>query len=357
MSSTNRRVAAWALALTVVAAHWMVGSTIWKPTAKPGKRAIRSHVVSLRLQAVVVAPDAVESIVSRHSSAGADTARSTSIEVRKRITGVRTEESMLSAHQAAMRVTKPTAATESPSADMLQSLSPAGQADAKAKPADPPRYAASAPEPARLAFIAMRGEQRLGEAAFDWQRQGDRYSVSMRVSDGAVDDHPLMSQTSVGRVNEHGLQPERFVDFRKRRGARAVNLRCDEGVVSYSASSVQHACVGGMQDGLSWWVQLAAIVSAMPAKPAEGSELQIAVARAHGSIDIWTFEVQRQQSVDQELADDAGAEVIRLVRRPGRDNRAYDTYAEVWLDATAPHWPRRVQLQEARGEPLIWVRR
>lgn len=202
----------------------------------------------------------------------------------------------------------------------------------------------------------MRGEQKFGAAVLDWQRQEDRYSLSMRVSDGAANDQPLMDQTSMGRVDMHGLQPERFVDARRHRGARAVNLRCDEGVVSYSVSSAEHACVGGMQDSLSWWVQLAAIVSAMSASPAPGTELQIAVARTHGTVDLWTFEVLGLLRVDQKLADEASNQVIRLVRRPGRMNRAYDTHAEVWLDAAAPHWPQRVQLHEARGEPLIWVR-
>jgi len=111
-----------------------------------------------------------------------------------------------------------------------------------------------------------------------------------------------------------------------------------------------------MQDSLSWWVQLAAIVSAMPARPEPGMQLQIAVARTHGTVDLWTFEVLGSQRGDQELAVDASNQIIRLIRRPGRMNRAYDTHAEVWLDAAAPHWPQRVQLQEARGEPLIWVR-
>jgi hypothetical protein len=346
--STNRRVAVLALALAVAAAHWMVGKIIWRPAAtavKPNKTAaVRPTVMNLRQQAPSATHEAVVSVVGKRPAFGAGpaTARSSAIKVGERAPTVLATDSL--------------PATEVQQYEAQSRTEPSSTAASPSELLAPPRYAASTPESAQFEFVAMRGEQRLGTAVLDWQRQEDRYSLSMRVSDDATNDRPLMDQTSTGRVDKHGLQPERFVDTRRHRGARAVNLRCDEGVVSYSVSSAEHACVGGMQDSLSWWVQLAAIVSAMPARPEPGMQLQIAVARTHGTVDLWTFEVLGSQRGDQELAVDASNQIIRLIRRPGRMNRAYDTHAEVWLDAAAPHWPQRVQLQEARGEPLIWVR-
>jgi hypothetical protein len=40
---------------------------------------------------------------------------------------------------------------------------------------------------------------------------------------------------------------------------------------------------------------------------------------------------------------------VHLERRPPGP---YDTLAEVWLDPARQHWPVRVRLTEAGGEPL-----
>lgn len=190
----------------------------------------------------------------------------------------------------------------------------------------------------------------------DWQRDGGRYNLSLHAPIDDEGGQPLIMQTSAGQVDEHGLRPERFVDRRPRRGTRAVTLQCDVGVVRFSASTQQHACVGGMQDYLSWWIQLPAIVAASPSLLQPGSVLNVAMTRTHGSVDVWTFEVMGLQDV--RLSDDSAelTPAIKLMRRPGRTNRAYDTNAEVWLDAASPHWPLRVRLQEARGEAIVWTR-
>lgn len=239
-------------------------------------------------------------------------------------------------------------------APLLASKSPVAAVEAEFP--SPPLYAARVPESARLSFVAERGARRYGEATLDWQRDGDLYRLSLRLSAESESDDPLILLTSTGHVDVHGLRPERFVDSRQRRAARAVTLQCDGGAVSYSATTQQRACVAGMQDNLSWWVQLSAIVAASPILPKAGAELSVAVTRTHGSVDLWTFEVIGEQGLRASSETDVLIPAIKLVRKPGRTNRAYDTNAEVWLDAAPPHWPLRVRLQEARGEPMVWTR-
>lgn len=223
----------------------------------------------------------------------------------------------------------------------------------------PTLYAAHVPASARLTYHVERGGRPIGEASLDWRHQADRYSLNLLVALPDDGGGRLLEQTSVGRLTDHGLQPERFVDHRRHRGERAVNMQClagDVGGVSFSASTAQRDCVPGMQDSASWWVQLAAIVAALPTLPDPGTELRLFVARTHGTVDLWTFIVQGRQGWDASADRSLPASAIKLVRRPNAGGPFYDTTAEVWLDAAPPHWPLRVTLQEARGEPLTWTR-
>ncbi|WP_374595243.1 hypothetical protein [Aquabacterium sp.] len=212
----------------------------------------------------------------------------------------------------------------------------------------PPQYAARLPDTARLSLEVWRGEQRLGEAALDWWHDDARYRLQLGWVGEAPPAAALIEQASSGRVSPHGLLPERFVDRRARRGARAVSLQCDDvgGAVSFSAVTARAPCVAGMQDGLSWWLQLWAVVAAQPAAPEPGRAFSVAVARVHGVVESWTFVVE----------PDADAGALRLVRRPDGAPRFDDLTAELWLDAASPHRLRRVRVQSMRGEPLRWER-
>lgn len=213
----------------------------------------------------------------------------------------------------------------------------------------PPQYPARLPDATRLSLVAWRGEQRLGDAALDWRHDAARYELHLSWAGEPPPAASWLEQTSSGRVGPHGLLPERFVDRRARRGARAVSLQCDEGVggaVSFSAATAHAPCVPGLQDGLSWWLQLWAIVAARPTVPAAGATISVAVARLHGVIEVWTFAVE----------PDADATALKLARRPDHAPQFDDLTAELWLDAAPPHALRRVRLQPARGEPLVWER-
>lgn len=240
-----------------------------------------------------------------------------------------------------------------PTAAAIVSGDATGAAVDQAPAAPPPLYVTRVPPSARLDYQVERGIQALGQARLDWWQDGHTYRLSLLSPDTAVAGQAQRELTSVGRVGAHGLEPARFVDHRAHRGARAVSLLCDVGEVSFSASTARRDCVPGMQDNLSWWLQLSAIVAALPQMPSPGATFSAAVARTHGTVDRWVFEVVGQSESD--VAAVLAVPTIKLVRRPDRTSR-FDTTAEVWLDAAPPHWPLRVKLQEARGEPLVWTR-
>ncbi len=214
----------------------------------------------------------------------------------------------------------------------------------------PPQYLARLPSSAQLTLSAWRGTHRLGDASLTWWHDDARYQLQLSWPVAPPPAATLIEQTSSGRVGPHGLLPERFVDRRARRGARAVSVQCDDaaggGAVSFSAVTTRAPCVVGLQDGLSWWLQLWAIVAAQPAPPAPGAAFSLAVARLHGEVEVWTFVVE----------PDADAAVLKLVRHPGRAPQLADLTAELWLDAAPPHAWRRVRVQPTRGEPLVWER-
>jgi hypothetical protein len=93
--------------------------------------------------------------------------------------------------------------------------------------------------------------------------------------------------------------------------------------------------VAGLQDRLSWRVQLPAIVQADPARFTAGRHVAVWVAGLRGELDLWSFEVQGREA----LPLLAGLDTLHLRRE---SLRPYDSRVDVWLDPGRQHLPVRV---------------
>lgn len=198
-----------------------------------------------------------------------------------------------------------------------------------------PVYATRLPPPARLAYELRRGLLS-GSGLLVWAPDAQRYEMSL---EGAAFGQTLLAWTSQGTLDVHGIAPERFTDRRGRRAEQAANFRRDVGKISYSGPTVEYPLPAGMQDRLSWLVQLPAILEANPPLREPGQRIELFVSGARGDADLWTFVVQGRADLD--LPAGAVPQALHVMRAP---RKAFDTQAEAWLDPARGHLPVRARL-------------
>ena len=203
------------------------------------------------------------------------------------------------------------------------------------------------PLSAELVFELQQGE-RVGQARLVWRSDGQRYGLSLQAT---LPSGRELQQHSQGGFDAAGVAPLRLADQRHGRDVRAANFQREHGKVTFSGPRWELPLEVGMQDRVSWLVQLVALVAGA-GELREGSELVMTVVGARGSVSLWRFEVRGVQRV----AIDGGAvDALWLVREP---SHPYDLRLEVWLDPQRGHWPLQLrQTQIPGGEPLRWVLR
>lgn len=222
---------------------------------------------------------------------------------------------------------------------------PPPAAGARATPTYPTRVA----PPFEARYRMQRGALS-GDASLHWSHDGKGYQL--RLDARVLLLGVVLTQQSAGGFDAAGLAPQRFVDRRLRRGERAVNfVRPADGSpphISFSARSGNAPWMAGMQDRLSWIVQLGAIAAAWPqGGPHLGETIELDVAGPAGEVQHWVF------SVAEVPGPGTVGTMVKLVREPGA---AYDTAVQVWLDPTHHYQLRRLRLAEARGDALELVR-
>lgn len=165
--------------------------------------------------------------------------------------------------------------------------------------------------------LRMKGQD--GEACLHWERGGSGYRLRL---DRRLAERTLPGWRSLGRLGASGLAPERYAELRGERDAKATNFRREEGLISFSSSSELMPLAEGVQDRLSWWLQLAALAAA-------GHDVEFPVAGTRGEPQAWRFE---WQGVEQGLWH---------YRRAGQAD--WDGPLDVWLDPSQHRLPVRLQ--------------
>jgi hypothetical protein len=197
-----------------------------------------------------------------------------------------------------------------------------------------PLYAAALPPPFEAEFRLRRGAL-AGRASWSYAAGADSYQLSLQTRGLGREVGHLRSE---GRRGPTGLEPLRFVEGRRGRDQRAVNFQREAGGgrISFSGPAVELPLPAGVQDRLSWLLQLAAIVDADPALRERGAEVSMWVVGPRGDADVWTFVAMGLEPVSRAEGTDQPALALRRDAR-----RPWDTEVRVWLDPAARHLPLR----------------
>jgi hypothetical protein len=214
----------------------------------------------------------------------------------------------------------------------VQLAAVSAEAPAAASVVELPTYATRPPAPGQWRYELQRGVA-IGEALLRWAPESDgRYALQL---EGRIAGVTVMDWVSRGAIDGAGLAPERFVIRRRGRDSQAANFQRDAGKITFSGPTHEVRLLPGVQDRLSWMVQMAAIVQAAPERFGAGSTLTLMVVGARGGVDVWRFEALG--------VDGAGLKFTRQARRP------HDTQVEIWLDPARAYLPLRASLTQPDG--------
>jgi hypothetical protein len=187
-----------------------------------------------------------------------------------------------------------------------------------------------------------------GQALLHWrpQAQGGYQLHSVLTQPGGRRTH-IHSQ---GEWGDTGLRPRRLLHRRPQGAAQAASFLAEEGQIRFSSPRPALAHSEGVQDRLSWWLQLPAVVQAAPALQVAGARLRLRVVGSQGGSSTWDFEC-------------LGWDTPSLMGQPRRllhwrrlPAAATGTTAELWLDPELGHWPVRVWLKPGRAQHgQLWI--
>ncbi|WP_343736377.1 DUF3108 domain-containing protein [Acidovorax sp.] len=197
------------------------------------------------------------------------------------------------------------------------------------------------PAPTRLAFDVNGQAKKFAYSAraeLLWQHDGNRYEARQEISAFLVGTR---TQRSVGTVTEQGLLPEKFSD--KSRSEQAAHFDYAKGRVTFSANTPDAAAGPGVQDRLSLFIQLGAMLAADPGRFVPGTQITLTTVSAR-SADRWTFTVEGPETLDLPAGP---TPALKLLRQPRKD---YDQKAELWVAPGLGYLPVRIKLTQANGD-------
>jgi hypothetical protein len=194
-----------------------------------------------------------------------------------------------------------------------------------------PTYRTRMPPAATLRYDLQRGRFG-GTGELRWQPVGARYELRLEGSVGGIG---VLTQVSQGGFDAAGLAPQRFTDQRARRPAQAANFQREAGKVTFSGPSLELPLWRGVQDRLSWMIQLAAVAAAEPSLRESQAKVVLQVVGARGDAGLWVFRCLGAESLD---AAAGPIDVVHFSREP---RGPYDTGVEVWLDPARHFLPVR----------------
>jgi len=225
-----------------------------------------------------------------------------------------------------------------------------GVASEGSLPYNPANYTYLVPPPARVNYevqLTLKGIHQTAHAEMLWEHSGNTYAARLEVRHWLAGTRV---QTSQGQLTELGLAPKRFSD--KVRTEVAAHFERDREKIIFSANTPDAPLLPGMEDRLSVFLQIAALMAGQPQALPVGAHLLVPVVGPRAA-DLWRFTVEGNEN----LALPGGTVAsVKLVRLPQRE---YDQKLEIWFAPSLAFLPVRIRLTEANGDVADqqWVSR
>ena len=201
---------------------------------------------------------------------------------------------------------------------------------------DVPVYATLLPPPGTWRYQLTRGIAS-GDAHLSWQpNEQQRYELKL---EGFIAGITVLDWVSSGAIDNAGIAPERFVIRRRGKDSQAANFQRDAGKITFSGPTHELPLIAGVQDRLSWMIQLPAVIEAAPQRFGAGASVVLMVIGARGGADVWTFNVIGAERIGEVSA----MKLVREARKPR------DVQVEIWLDPAHGHMPVRALLTQPEG--------
>ncbi|KGH26703.1 MULTISPECIES: DUF3108 domain-containing protein [Comamonas] len=198
------------------------------------------------------------------------------------------------------------------------------------------------PNSATLEFNAsgqVKGFQYSANAQLQWQHDGQYYQARQSISMFLLGER---AQTSEGLITPKGLQPLNFSD--KGRKTQSAAFDVASGKAHYSGGQTDAAIGDGVQDRLSVFLQLSALMAAAPEKYPPGTLIELTTSSARSAV-RWQFRVGASEALELPFGS---VMALRLDKLPGKSSS--DQRGSVWLAPAMQYLPVRIKLSQGQDD-------
>lgn len=198
------------------------------------------------------------------------------------------------------------------------------------------------PGGATLEFNAsgqVKGFNYSAGAELQWQHDGQYYQARQSISMFLLGER---AQTSEGLITPNGLQPLNFTD--KGRKTQSASFDLPTGKARFSDGTADAAIAEGVQDRLSVFLQLSALMAAGPERYPQGTVIDLTTSGARSAV-RWRFRVGATEALELPIGS---VMALRLDKLPGQNKS--DQQGAIWLAPTMQYLPVRIRLTQGQDD-------
>ena len=178
-------------------------------------------------------------------------------------------------------------------------------------------------------------------AELRWRHDGTQYEASL-----ALQSLISVTRSSKGAITPQGLEPLRYGEKITARGETAVHFQRDKGLVSFSNNKPSLALLPGVQDELSVFFQIAAMLGGDPREAAPGTEIAVQTVESRAARKL-VFVVGASQMLD--LPGGRTQTVYLSHAEPPNYEGSRGSKGELWLAPGLDYLPVRIRITEPSG--------
>ena len=178
-------------------------------------------------------------------------------------------------------------------------------------------------------------------AELRWRHNGAQYEASL-----ALQSLISITRTSKGAITPLGLEPLRYGEKITARGETAVHFQRDKGIVSFSNNKPSAVLLAGMQDEVSVFFQVAAMLGGSPQQFVAGTEIPLQTAESR-AVRAMVFVVGKSEVVD--LPGGRVPTTYLSHTEPPAYEGAKSSKGEIWAAPGLDYLPVRIRITEPSG--------